>query len=342
MNKIFEKGKIFFIAEMSANHQNDFQKAKKIIKAVSKTGANAIKFQTFLPEEMTLNIKDKKFQINEKTSLWRGKRLYDLYKESSMRWDWQTKLFSYARKCGLLPFSSPFGEDSLNFLIKLNTKIFKVASLENSHFPLLQLLSKTKKPIILSTGSASEKEISDSINFLKKKGCKNLTLLKCTSVYPAPPSELNLLGIPYLKNKFRCRVGFSDHSKGISSALTAVALGAEVIEKHIKLNENDKSLDSEFSITVKELKKLIEKSREIKESMGKKFFLTKSEKHANSRRRSIIAIKNIKKNEIFTKNNIAVLRPNIGLHPKYYSSIIGKKAKFFIKLGSPIKWNFKN
>ena len=270
MRKIFKKDKVFFIAEMSSNHQNNFNKAKNIIKAISKTGADAIKFQTFIPEEMTLNTNNKKFVINEQSSLWKGKKLYDLYKESSMKWEWQSKLFLFARKCGLIPFSSPFGELSVKFLIKQKSRIFKIASLENSHFPLLKLVSKTKKPIILSTGSANEKEVFESVKYLRKNGCKDLTLLKCTSVYPASFEDLNLMGIPYLKKKFKCRVGFSDHSKGFS-ALTAIALGAEVIEKHVKLNKNDKSLDSEFSITVKEFKELIDKANDVKKQWERDF-----------------------------------------------------------------------
>ncbi len=327
---------------MSANHQNNFNKAKKIIKEVSKSGASAIKFQTFRPDEMTLNLDSKSFKIFEKTSLWKGKKLFDLYKKSSMDWDWQKKLFKYARQCGLLPFSSPFGSDSLKFLIKQKCEIFKVASLENSHFPLLKNLANTNKPIIISTGSATEKEITESIKYLKKHRCKDITILQCTSVYPANPTDLNLLAIPYLKKKFRCRVGFSDHSIGINSALTAVALGAEVIEKHVKLNKNDKSLDSKFSITTKELKDFVIKAKEVKNSMGKKFFLTKSEKFARMRRRSIIAIRNISKNERLSKQNIRVLRPNIGLNPKYYEYVIGKKINRNIKIGSPIKINFLN
>lgn len=324
---------------MSANHQNNFNKAKKIIKEVSKSGASAIKFQTFRPDEMTLNLDSKSFKIFEKTSLWRGKKLFDLYKKSSMDWDWQKKLFKYARQCGLLPFSSPFGSDSLKFLIKQKCEIFKVASLENSHFPLLKILANTNKPIIISTGSATEKEITESINYLRKHRCKDITILQCTSAYPANPTDLNLLAIPYLKKKFGCRVGFSDHSIGISSALTAVALGAEVIEKHVKLNKNDKSLDSKFSITTNELKEFVIKAKEVKNSMGKKFFLTKSEKFARKRRRSIIATKNIVKNEKLSHRNIGVLRPNIGLEPKYYDFLIGKKTNRNIKLGSPIKLN---
>ena len=338
MKKIFHKDKTFFIAEISANHQNNFKKAKEIIKEISQTGADAVKFQTFTPEEMTLNIDDKKFVINEKTSLWKGKRLFDLYKESAMNWEWQSKLFLFARKCGLIPFSSPFGKSSLNFLIKQKSIMFKIASLENSHFPLLKLVSKTKKPVIMSTGSTSEKEISESVKYLRKNGCTDLTLLKCTSVYPSNPEDLNLMGIQHLKKKFKCRVGFSDHSKGIVSALTAIALGADVIEKHVKLNDNDKSLDSEFSISIQRFKELIEMSRDVKKSMGNKFFLTKSEKYANSRRRSLIVTKNLKKDDVLTKENVGVLRPNIGLHPKYYENVIGKKVKSSIKIGSPITY----
>lgn len=341
MKNIFKRGKVFFIAEMSANHNNDISIAKKIIKSASKAGIDAIKFQTFTADEMTLNLKTKHYTINESKSLWNGNRLYDLYKKSALNWKWHDELFKYSKKNGLIPFSTPFGEKSLNFLRSLNVGLFKVASLESSHFPLLKKLSETKKPLILSTGATTEKNLVESVKYLKKQNCKDLTLLKCTSTYPTNSSDLNLLAIPYLKKKFKCRVGFSDHSMGINASLSAVALGAEVIEKHIKLDDKIKSVDSKFSITVDELKELVQKTLEVKKTLGKKYFLTNSEKYAFKRRRSIIAVQSIDKGQKFTLSNIKVLRPNIGLHPKYYDFLIGKKSQKKFKIGAPISYKIK-
>ena len=340
MKKNFNSNKLFFIAEISSNHNNNFDSAKKLIREISKTGVDAVKFQTFKPEEMTLDINNKKFRINEKKSLWRGKKLYDLYKESSMNWIWQERLFRYARKCKLLPFSTPFGEDSLKFLRKQKCQIFKIASLESSHFPLLKSLAKTKKPIIISTGSATEKEISKSVKYLRNYGCKNLTILKCTSVYPASPSDLNLLGIPYLKKKFNCTVGFSDHSKNNQIAFAAVAAGAEIVEKHIALKEKKKGLDYEFSLKGHEIKKFKNDLIKSYKLLGKQYFYRNKDENKNKYyRRSIFAIKNILPGEKFTKDNIKVLRPNIGISSYYYEKIIGKKSPIKISCFDPLKLN---
>lgn len=337
MNKIFKK-KVFFIAEISGNHDQNFKKAKKIIKEISKTGADAIKFQTFQPDEITLDSNRSYFKINEKKSIWSGRKLYNLYKKSAMPWEWQEELFHYSKKLGLVPFSTPFGLKSLNFLKKLKSPMYKVASLENSHYPLLREIVKTQKPIILSTGSATLKEIEGSVKYIRKLGCKKLVLLKCTSVYPAKFEDLNLNGIKTLKRKFNCKIGFSDHSRGIVGSMAAIAVGAEVIEKHVKLFKNDKSIDAKFSITPNEMKELILNANLINASLGdENKFRTKNEKYAFKRRRSIFVIKDIRLKEKFTNKNINVLRPNKGIHPKHYFSIIGKKSKLNLKKGTPLK-----
>lgn len=339
MNSIFKK-KVFFIAEISGNHDQNFKKAKKIIKEISKTGADAIKFQTLQPDEMTLDSNKSYFRINEKSSIWSGQKLYNLYKKSAMPLEWQEELFDYSKKLGLIAFSTPFGIKSLNFLKKIKSPIYKIASLENSHFPLIKEIVKTKKPIILSTGSATLDEIEESVEFIKKQGCKDLTLLKCTSVYPAKFKDLNLNGIQTLKKKFNCRVGFSDHSQGIVGSMAAIALGAEVVEKHIKLNKSDKSIDAKFSITPGEMSELILNSNIIKQSLGDaKLFKTPSERFASRRRRSIFVVRDIKSKEKLTSENVKVLRPNKGMHPKYYFNILGKKVKINLKKGTPLKMN---
>ena len=331
----------FIIAEISANHNQSFQTAKKIINQLSKTKVDAVKFQTLRPEGITLKIKKKDFLIKEKNSLWRNNYLFDLYKKSSMRWDWQKKLFSYARKRGLIPFSSPFDIKAVDFLKSINCPIYKVASLENNFFPLIDRIIKTNKPIIISTGATTLAEIEELVKFLKKKKCKNFSLLKCTSSYPSAYKDLNLNTIPKLIKKFKCIVGFSDHTRNSIAAEVAVSLGAKIIEKHIKLNNYIKTLDSEFSMTVKEFDNYIDNIRSVVDIKGNqnKFF-TLSEKYARSRKRSIYVSENINKNNILSEKNIKVIRPARGMHSKYYESILGKKVNANLSAGTPFLKKF--
>ncbi len=334
----------FIIAEISANHNQNFSVAKKIIDRLSKTDVDAVKFQTFKAEGMTLKIKKKDFLIKEKNSLWKNSYLFDLYEKSSMPWDWQKKLFVYARKKGLIPFSSPFHEEAVDFLESINCPMYKVASLENNFYPLIKKIILTKKPVIISTGASTFNEIEEIINFLKKNKCKNYFLLKCTSSYPAKYEDLNLSNIPKLIKKFKCEVGFSDHTSDDLSAQVAVSLGAKIIEKHVKLNKKIRTLDSKFSLTVDELDFYINKIRDVVSIKGNKNkFFAPSEKFARSRKRSIYISKNIKKGEKFTKKNIKIIRPGKGLHSKYFENVIGKTAKKNLVQGTPLKSNhFRN
>ena len=328
----------FIIAEISANHDQKYEVAKKIINNLSKINVDAVKFQTFKPEGMTLKIKKNDFLIKEKSSLWNKSYLFDLYKKSSMPWDWQKKLFIYARKKGLIPFSSPFHEEAVDFLESIDCPIYKIASLENNFYPLIKKVISTKKPIIISTGASTFNEISEIIKFLKKNKCKNYSLLKCTSSYPAKYGDLNLDTIPKLIKKFKCNIGFSDHTEGILAAQVAVSLGAKIIEKHVKLDNKSKTLDSKFSLTVDELSNYIGKIRDIIDIKGNKNkFFTSSEKYARTRKRSIYVCKNIKKNEVLTKDNIKIIRPGKGLHSKYFEKILGKRSNQNLNEGTPFK-----
>lgn len=339
--KIVKKKYPFIIAEISANHNQSFKVAKKIIDNLSKTKVDAVKFQTFEAEGMTLKIKKKDFLIREKNSLWRNSYLFDLYKKSSMPWDWQKKLFRYAEKKGLIAFSSPFHEEAVDFLESVGCPMYKVASLENNFYPLIKKIISTKKPIIISTGASTLSEIEEIVKFLKKHKCKNYFLLKCTSSYPSKYEDLNLNTIPRLIKKFRCHVGFSDHTSDYSASQVAASLGAKIIEKHVKLNKKIKTLDSKFSLTVDELKTFVKKIREVIIIKGEENkFLTKSEKYARLRKRSIYVSQNIKKGEVVTKENIKVIRPSKGLHSKYFENILGKRAKRNLVKGTPLRNNY--
>ena len=235
--KISKKNKPFIIAEMSGNHNGLLSNALKLVDLAAKCGADAIKLQTFTPNTITMKSKRKEFYIKDKKNLWKNNSLFQLYKKAHTPWEWHHQIFQRAKKRKIICFSSPFDETAVDFLEKLNAPLYKIASFENTHFPLLKKVAKTGKPIIMSTGLASMKEISESVKFLRKNGCKSLALLKCTSAYPADPSDLNLLTIKDLKKRFNCEVGISDHSLGIGAAIAAVSLGAVIIEKHFSLKK---------------------------------------------------------------------------------------------------------
>lgn len=328
----------FIIAEISGNHGGSLQAAKKIIKLSKSIGVDAIKLQTIDPDKITLNSNKKIFKITNKNSIWSGSKLHDLYKQSSLPLKDQEILFKYAKSIGILAFSTPFHFEAVDFLEKQNVPFYKVASLENNHFPLIEKIMKTKKHILISTGASSEKHIDEIVKFMKKNRYNNFSLLKCTSSYPANYNELDLNSIEVMKKKYNCEVGFSDHTDDLLAPIIAYSKGASIIEKHIKLNDNYKTIDSQFSLSVKKFAQMIEMLKNTKLSFGsKKIRINKGEKYAKKRKRSIFAITNIMKGEKFSKNNIDCLRPGYGADPKYFFKIINKKAKKNIKIGTPIK-----
>ena len=337
---ISKNHKPFIIAEMSGNHNGSLSKALKIVDLAAEAGVDAIKLQTFTAETITMKGSRKEFFIKDKKNIWKNNSLYDLYKKAETPWKWHKKIFDRAKKKKLIYFSSPFDETAVDFLESLNVPMYKVASFENNHFPLLKKIAETGKPVIMSTGLATLAEIKDSVDHLRKIGCKQLALLKCTSSYPANPNDLNLISIQKLKKIFKCEVGFSDHSLGIGASITALAYGATIIEKHFTLKK-DVGLDGFFSSEVKEMKRMREESIISWLSKGKTFFgPSKSERIFKKYRRSIYSLKDINKGEVFSPLNIKVIRPNLGLHPKYYPFLIGKKSKKNIKQGEPIKKNY--
>lgn len=335
--KNFFKKNPFIIAELSGNHNGSLNKAKKIISAAKKIGVDAVKFQTLDPNKITFDSNSKIFKINNKNNLWSGSKLFDLYNQSSMSFKDQEKLFKYAKSIGLLAFSTPFHLEAVDFLESQNVPFYKVASLENNHFPLISKIMKTKKHILISTGASSEEDINETVKFFKKNRYTKFSLLKCTSSYPAQYNELDLNCIETMKKKYKCSVGFSDHTSDVLAPVIAYTKGATIIEKHIKLNENDQTIDSKFSLSIKKFSQMINQLKKTKLSFGSsKIKVNKSEKFANKRKRSIFAVKNIKKGEKITKYNIDCLRPGNGIAPKYFYKIFNRKLKKNIKAGAPI------
>jgi len=328
----------FFIAEISANHCGSLNKAIKLIKCAKDNGANAVKLQTFTADTMTIKSNKKYFKINK--GLWKGYNFWDLYNKAHTPLEWHKKLFDYAKKIGIIIFSTPFDETAVDFLEKLKCPMYKVASFEMTDIPLIKKIASTKKPVIISTGMANLNEIELTYKVAKKYGAKNITLLYCVSNYPSKNSDFNLNNIKVLKDKFKCRVGLSDHSKNNKIAIACIAAGAEVVEKHIALDNQKKGLDIEFSLKGKEIKRFKSSIDEVYKLLGKKYFYrSKSEDSNKVFRRSIFVVKNILKGEKFTKYNIRRIRPGYGVSPIYYEKILNKKSPSNLKRGDPLNLN---
>ncbi len=320
----------FFVAELSANHNGSLFAAKKLIKTAKKYGADAVKLQTYTPD--TITIKSNKPDFKIRGGLWNGKILWDLYAKAQTPFDWHKELFDYAKKLKIICFSTPFDESAVDFLETLNCPFYKVASFEINHIPLLKKIAQTKKPIIISTGMANLNEIDLAYKTVKENGAKQIILLYCVSNYPSKISDFNFNNIKILKNKYNCRVGFSDHSIDNKVVAAAIAAGAEVIEKHIALEDQKKGFDIAFSLKGKEIKNYAKVIKDTSLMMGKKyFFRNKSENRSLQLRRSIYTVADIKKGEKFTKKNIRVIRPGFGIHPIYFEKLINKKSPSNIK-----------
>jgi len=334
--KIHPTEKPFIIAEMSGNHNQSLERALEIVDAAADAGAHAIKLQTYTAETMTI---PGALRINDQNSLWNGKELFDLYKEAYTPWEWHKPIFERAKERGIIAFSSPFDETAVDFLETLDVPCYKIASFENTDWPLLKKVAATGKPVIMSTGVSSLSDMDQSIQVLKEAGCKDLILLKCTSTYPASPENTNLLTIPHMAQLFNCYIGLSDHTMGIGAAIGAVALGARVIEKHFTLRRADGGVDSAFSLEPQELKALVVESERAFLALGTiKYGLQKAEEKSKLFKRSIFVVKDIKAGEKFTKENIRIIRPGTGIEPKYLDLILSKTAKTDFTSGSPLTW----
>jgi pseudaminic acid synthase len=332
------KKKVFFIAEISANHCQNFDLAKKLIKCAKINGADAVKLQTYTANTMTLKSKKKYFKI--RSGLWKGFSLWDLYNKAQTPLHWHKDLFKYGKSLGIKVFSTPFDETAVDFLESLNCPMYKIASFEMTDLNLIKKVAQTKKPIIISTGMSNLKEIETTFKIAKKNGATDITLLYCVSNYPSSVDDFNMNNIKILKEKFNCKVGISDHSKDNRVAIASVISGAEVIEKHIALDNQKKGLDINFSLKGKEIKKLIDDINVAFKLIRKKyFFRSKKENKSKIFRRSIFSTRLIKKGELFLKDNVRVVRPGYGLEPKYYNLILNKKAPYNIEKEEPLRTN---
>jgi pseudaminic acid synthase len=327
--------KPFIIAEMSGNHNQSLDRALQLVDAAARAGAHAVKLQTYTADTLTMK---GAYTIDDKDSLWYGKELYELYAQAYTPWEWHQPLFNRAKENGILAFSSPFDETAVDFLETLNVPVYKIASFENTHHPLLKKVASTGKPVIVSTGVSTADDINESVSILRTSGCNEIILLKCTSTYPSTPENTNLMTISDMINKYNIITGISDHTMGIGVSVAAVALGARVIEKHFTLRRSDGGVDSSFSLEPEELKSLVEESERAFLALGKVFYgIQEAEMKSIQFKRSIFVSSDIRKGEIFSESNLKIIRPAMGLAPKYWNQVIGRKALKDLKKGEPLK-----
>ena len=336
---MWKKEGIFIIAEMSGNHNQSLARGLKIVEEAAKAGADAIKLQTYTADTLTIDKEDGEFLISSPNSLWKGESLYSLYKKAYTPWEWQERFFARAKECGILCFSSPFDSTAVDFLEGLGAPCYKMCSFENIDLPLIKRVAKTGKPIIASTGMASVAELDDLVRTARENGCEDLTLLKCTSSYPTSPEGTNLRTIPHMKQLFHCRVGLSDHTLGIGAAVSSIALGATVIEKHFTLSRADGGVDAPFSLEPAEFAQLVRECRTAYEALGEiSYAVQEQEKKSLIFRRSLYVVQDMKKGERFTTENLRSIRPGLGISPKYYDIILNKVASCDVKRGTPMTW----
>jgi len=330
----------YIIAELSGNHNHDYNRAVEIIHAAKEAGADAIKLQTYTPDTITIDCDNEYFQIKQGT-IWDGQVLYDLYDEAYMPWDWQPELKKVAEDLGLIAFSSPFDKTSVDFLEDMDVQAYKIASYEITDIPLIEYVASKGKPIIISTGIASLEDIELAIKTCLDAGNNQIAILKCTSSYPSPFDEINLNTIPALEEKFDVVVGLSDHTMGSEVAISGVSLGAKIIEKHFILSRSMDGPDSEFSMEPQEFKQMVDSIRNVEKALGNDTFeLTEKMIINQDFSRSLFVVKDMEKGDIITEDNVRSIRPGFGLHPKYLNDILGKKIKKDLKKGTPFELDF--
>jgi pseudaminic acid synthase len=330
----------FIIAEMSGNHNQSLERALEIVDAAASTGAHALKIQTYTPDTMTLDLNEREFHISDAKSLWAGTSLYELYGQAYTPWEWHQPIFDRARERGMLAFSTPFDDSSVDFLESLNVPCYKIASFENTDLPLIRRVAATGKPLIISTGMASIAELDDTVRAAREAGCKDLILLKCTSTYPATAENTNILTIPHMRELFGCQVGLSDHTMGIGVSVASVALGATVVEKHFTLNRADGGVDSTFSMEPAEMAQLVVESERAWQSLGKVAYgATEAEKKSLQFRRSLYITQDMQAGDVLTNENLKAIRPGLGLPTKYLEKFLGKQLIKDCKRGTPLSWD---
>jgi len=328
----------FVVAEMSGNHNQSLERALAIVDAAARAGADAVKIQTYTADTMTLDLDA--FRIDDADSLWRGKRLYQLYDEAHTPWDWHAPIFERCRAHGMVGFSSPFDATAVDFLESLGVPCYKIASFENTDLPLIRKAAATGKPLIISTGMASEQELRESVDAARQAGCRDLILLKCTSTYPASCDNTHLRTIPDLAQRFSCLAGLSDHTAGIGAAVASVALGAVLIEKHFTLRRADGGVDSAFSLEPEELRALMVESGRAWEALGEVHYgATAAEEKSLAYRRSLYVVADMQRGEVLTADNLRAIRPGHGLPPRFYEEVLGKPVARAVKRGTPLSWD---
>jgi pseudaminic acid synthase len=330
----------FVIAEMSGNHNQSLDRALTIIDAAAAAGAHAVKLQTYTADTITLDVHEGAFFIADEKSLWKGNSLHNLYKQAYTPWEWHAPILERARQHGMECFSSPFDESAVDFLESLEVPAYKIASFEIIHLPLIRKVAKTGKPMIISTGMASVSEINEAVVTARGAGAKDIVLLKCTSTYPATPRNSNILTIPHMRDLFGCQVGLSDHTMGTGVAVAAVAHGATVLEKHFTLRRADGGVDSTFSLEPAELAALVVETERAWQGLGAvSYGPTQAEQKSLLYRRSLYVAEDMRAGDVFTAQNLRVVRPGEGLHPRYYEQLLGRRINRDAKRGTPISWD---
>lgn len=329
----------FVIAEMSGNHNQSLERALQIVESAAKSGAHALKIQTYTPDTMTIDLDEREFHISDPKSLWKGSSLYKLYGEAYTPWEWHKPIFDRALELGMIPFSTPFDETSVEFLESLDVPCYKIASFENTDLPLIRNVAATGKPLIISTGMATVAELDEAVRTAREAGCTDLILLKCTSTYPATADNSNILTIPHLRELFGCEAGLSDHTMGVGVSVASVALGATVIEKHFTLSRSDGGVDSTFSLEPAEMRQLVLETERAWQALGRVTYgPTEDEKKSLQYRRSLYVVQDLKAGDLLTRENVRPIRPGLGLPPKYINSVVGKSVKQDVKRGTALDW----
>ena len=328
----------YVIAEVSANHNQDFDQAVRIIEEAKRAGADAVKLQTYTPDTLTIDCSNEYFKIEG--TIWEGRTLYDLYKEAYTPWEWQPKLKEVADKLNIDLFSTPFDATAIDFLEEMDVPAYKIASFEIVDLALIRRVAQTGKPIIVSTGMATLEEIDEAVRTIREAGNNQLALLKCTSSYPAPPEDMNLLTIPHLSRAFRVPVGLSDHTQDITVPIAAVALGACIVEKHLTLSRAIPGPDSAFSLEPSQFKAMVEAIRITEKALGKmQYGVSEKERQSLIFRRSLFVVQDMKAGEMFTTENVRSIRPGYGLHTRYFDDVVGRLATRDVERGTPLSWD---
>lgn len=329
----------FVIAEMSGNHNQSLERALEIVDAAARSGAHALKIQTYTPDTMTIDIDEREFHIGDPGNLWSGRSLYDLYGEAYTPWEWHAPIFNRARERGILAFSTPFDATSVEFLETLDVPMYKIASFENTDLPLIRRVAATGKPVIISTGMATAAELDETVRAARAEGCKDLVLLKCTSTYPATPANTNLLTIPHMRELFGCEVGISDHTMGVGVSVAGVALGASVVEKHFTLARSEGGVDSAFSMEPAEMAQLVIDTERAWQALGEVAYgPTAAETKSLQYRRSLYVVEDLKAGDELTASNVRAIRPGLGLPPKFISQVLGRKVTRDVPRGTALTW----